>query len=402
MKVPWDTVAAKLGLDDGQATIARYLLDRGREDCLASWQTGTTDHERSPLDYLVELRSAAPALAKPDADAKLIHYLSTKQKLGAGVSFLQVQYEQEVAIKMGLWKLRGADPAATLTECGIGSLLFDVVTGYDPVEACVDSRMKGDPAANGGGSDGDSALLASLHPRVEGVTSGGGIAWSQVQAELALDEAQSRLLRYLLDELQDRCGVLWSTLEAGYGLSPLEFVADLKIRDAAIGHDAIASALKVYLASHRPLLSNQTFIEQQAAMEASIYHGIARVMGGDRASSLRLLANGSLLNISTGHHPIVHRFLTLYEENRLKRGIDLYCGMPFEYAHIEDTGEVLPCCPSKFRLSIGNLKQNTMQEVWNSTAAVAVRESIHDKSFRFCNYHACEYLKKGRANSGTN
>src|SRR3954467_15414797 len=107
MKVPWETVASKLGLDDAQATIARYLLDRGREDCLASWQTETADHETAPLHYLVELRSAAPVLTKQDADLKLIAYLSTKQKLGAGVSFLQVQYEQEVAIKAALRQLRG-------------------------------------------------------------------------------------------------------------------------------------------------------------------------------------------------------------------------------------------------------------------------------------------------------
>jgi hypothetical protein len=402
MKVPWETVAAKLGLDQAQATIARYLLDRGREDCLASWQTETADHEAAPLDYLVELRSAAPLLTKQDADLKLIHYLSTKQKRGAGVSFLQVQYEQEVAIKAGLRQLRGADPDQTLTDCGIGSLLFDVVTGYDPVEECVDRLLQGGTADTRSGGNGDELRPSDLRLRIEGITAGEGVAWSQVRSELTLDDAPSRLLCYLLDELQDRCGVLWSTLEAGYGLSPLEFIADLKIRDAGISHDAIAAAVTVYLADHRPLLSTQSYLERLREMESSIDHGMTRVLGADRARRLRSLANGSLLNISTGHHPIVHRFLTLYEENRLKRGIDLYCGMPFEYAHIEDTGEVLPCCPSKFRLSIGNLKQNTMQEVWNSTAAVAVRESIHDKSFRFCNYYACEYLKKGRANSGTN
>jgi len=233
------------------------------------------------------------------------------------------------------------------------------------------------------------------------VTAGQGIDWADVCAELSLDETRSAFLRYLLDGLQDQCAELWATMALDFGLSPLEFIVDLRLRDPDAGHDAAEPAVTAYLGEHRLPDGSQTFLERQAVLEGRLDRDIARVLGGERARRLRSLSNGSLLNIATGHAPMASRLSTLYDENRMKHGIDLFCQMPFEYAHVEDTGDVLPCCPSKFRLSIGNLKRNTMHEVWNSRAALAVRDSIHDKTFRFCNYHACEYLKNGQSPHGT-
>jgi radical SAM protein with 4Fe4S-binding SPASM domain len=81
----------------------------------------------------------------------------------------------------------------------------------------------------------------------------------------------------------------------------------------------------------------------------------------------------------------------------LPRGADtpppgFLCRSPFEYVHIQANGDVYPCCPSKFGKVIGNLTRQTLEEVWHSDAARAVRESIIDGSYRFCNAGACEYL----------
>jgi hypothetical protein len=234
------------------------------------------------------------------------------------------------------------------------------------------------------------------------VTANHGVDWARARADAALDDRHAILVAYRVNKLQDRCADLWATMASGFGSSPFEFLVDLRLRDAALPFDALAAPLTAYLAERRPIDADQTFLERQADLERSAYRDLARVLDAGQVERLRVVAAGSLLNIATGHPAMARRLSALYDENRLKRGIDLFCQMPFEYAHIEDTGEVLPCCPSKFRLSIGNLKQNTMHEVWSSEAARAVRDSIHDKTFRFCNYYACEYLKKGRAIHGDN
>jgi radical SAM protein with 4Fe4S-binding SPASM domain len=203
-------------------------------------------------------------------------------------------------------------------------------------------------------------------------------------------------VKYLIDDLQDRCADLWATVAVGYGLSPLEYIVELKLGAAGNGSAAIERPLVEYLRTTRKLDSDLTFLELQEQLERALNHEITMFLGRDLTEQLRELSVGSFLSLATGHTPIATRLSALYEEHKLKRGIDLFCGMPFEYVHIEDTGDVLPCCPSKFYISIGNLKKDTMHDVWTSRAAEAVRESIHDKTFRFCNYYACEYLKQGK------
>ncbi|HEV2833896.1 MAG TPA: radical SAM protein [Pyrinomonadaceae bacterium] len=69
------------------------------------------------------------------------------------------------------------------------------------------------------------------------------------------------------------------------------------------------------------------------------------------------------------------------------------CRSPFEYVHIQANGDTYPCCPSKFAKIIGNVKKISLREAWNSEEAKAVRESIIDGSYKFCNADACEYLR---------
>jgi len=73
------------------------------------------------------------------------------------------------------------------------------------------------------------------------------------------------------------------------------------------------------------------------------------------------------------------------------------CQSPFEYVHIQANGDVYPCCPSKFGRIIGNVNTASLREIWNSSAAREVQESILDGSYRFCNARACEYLRDAKA-----
>jgi len=402
MSVKWDAVVSELGLDQQQAVIARYLIDRGKDRCLELWEAEAEGPAPGPLDYIVSMKSGDDDSG--DDGARIIEYLSTKKKLGAGVTFLQLQYERERVLRDELRKVVASDPGGVLVQLGVDSVIFDIDTGYSPAEARI-TRLLSERAglslgADDAGDEPGPLQPSEVHPRIEGLTASRGVPLSDVQAALSIDETQWTLVRYVLDELHHQCAELWSTMAFDFGLSPLEFLVDVRLRDADAGPDAVEPPLTAYLRETRCADGEETFLARQAKLEGAVYHGLARVLGGDQARRLREVSRGSLLNVVTGQAPIVTRFAALYEENRLKHGIDLFCQMPFEYAHVEDTGDVLPCCPSKFRLSIGNLKQHTLHEVWHSRAARAVRDSINDKTFRFCKYHACEYLKNGRTTHG--
>ena len=51
------------------------------------------------------------------------------------------------------------------------------------------------------------------------------------------------------------------------------------------------------------------------------------------------------------------------------------------------------CCAGWLNRTIGDLKTNSVEEVWNSTASQEIRKSIHDGSFRYCSYIRCPFLK---------
>ncbi len=70
---------------------------------------------------------------------------------------------------------------------------------------------------------------------------------------------------------------------------------------------------------------------------------------------------------------------------------DRFCSRPFEYF---DTGrgpyyEAHLCCPAWVSAPAGSLKSETPDEVWNSKTAQAVRASIHDQTFSYCDKKRC-------------
>ncbi len=64
-----------------------------------------------------------------------------------------------------------------------------------------------------------------------------------------------------------------------------------------------------------------------------------------------------------------------------------YCERPFQHVYIMPNGDVR-CCSWTTKI-LGNLLENTLEEIWNSEAAEKVRESIRDGSFRFCKRVGC-------------
>lgn len=67
----------------------------------------------------------------------------------------------------------------------------------------------------------------------------------------------------------------------------------------------------------------------------------------------------------------------------------LICTQPFEWCEIREDGRVFLCCPSWLKMPIGNLLQQTLEEIWNGSEARRIRISVLDGSLQYCNPRRC-------------
>ncbi len=67
----------------------------------------------------------------------------------------------------------------------------------------------------------------------------------------------------------------------------------------------------------------------------------------------------------------------------------LICTQPFEWCEVREDGRVFLCCPSWLKMSIGNLLQQSLEELWNGTEARRIRTSVLDGSLQYCNSKRC-------------
>lgn len=70
----------------------------------------------------------------------------------------------------------------------------------------------------------------------------------------------------------------------------------------------------------------------------------------------------------------------------------LFCRNPFQEFFVTQEGDVHACCPSWLPLRLGNLNENSFEEVWNSRWAQRLRETMYDGTFRYCVESACPHL----------
>lgn len=68
------------------------------------------------------------------------------------------------------------------------------------------------------------------------------------------------------------------------------------------------------------------------------------------------------------------------------------CETPFEQLDVLDGSSHLSCA-SWLGTSVGSLSDGAWQDVWNSPTAEAIRASIHDGSYRFCNKGTCPKIQ---------
>lgn len=74
----------------------------------------------------------------------------------------------------------------------------------------------------------------------------------------------------------------------------------------------------------------------------------------------------------------------------------LFCSKPFTWFEVSrgrEEGDVFVCCPSWLDTPIGNLTRDSVDAAWNGPAAQAIRASILDGSFAYCERSRCPYLQ---------
>lgn len=69
-----------------------------------------------------------------------------------------------------------------------------------------------------------------------------------------------------------------------------------------------------------------------------------------------------------------------------------FCTAPFTILDIKEDGSCSICCEQWLPYKIGNLYQNSLSSVWNGSPVRALRETILDQSFKFCNNRQCPEL----------
>jgi len=74
------------------------------------------------------------------------------------------------------------------------------------------------------------------------------------------------------------------------------------------------------------------------------------------------------------------RFLhNLVEETLIRQQPD-FCYMAASYFKVVADGRVQPCCAAGNELFLGNLKQQTVEQIWNGEAAQALRQGLYDQA----------------------
>jgi len=67
----------------------------------------------------------------------------------------------------------------------------------------------------------------------------------------------------------------------------------------------------------------------------------------------------------------------------------LYCKEPFYNIEIDHKGDVHLCCKTWLPIPIGNILENTLEEIWLGEKAVEVRNTIIDQSYKYCLLDVC-------------
>lgn len=72
-----------------------------------------------------------------------------------------------------------------------------------------------------------------------------------------------------------------------------------------------------------------------------------------------------------------------------------FCSKPYEWLEIDKNGNCWLCCPTWLPVSIGNVFQNSLQEIWSGEIAQAIRNTMAESTFTYCNPVFCPEIASG-------
>jgi sulfatase maturation enzyme AslB (radical SAM superfamily) len=156
---------------------------------------------------------------------------------------------------------------------------------------------------------------------------------------------------------------------------------------------AIYELCTAALANARPARSSRENHAQAILASLAGYHAGIKSLDELRAVSDKLLLVESQSALISGFH---FRVVKLADpENPILKLENFVCQMPFVELDILSATSHL-CCASWLQKSAGNMAAQDYPEVWNSPAAQAIRQSVLDGSYRYCNKNACPLIMQGK------
>lgn len=69
----------------------------------------------------------------------------------------------------------------------------------------------------------------------------------------------------------------------------------------------------------------------------------------------------------------------------------IFCGRPFEHMYVKKNGDIQCCSWAKF-LSLGNIVDNSLEDIWHGEMYEKIRGSILDQSYQYCDKISCPLL----------
>ena len=72
-----------------------------------------------------------------------------------------------------------------------------------------------------------------------------------------------------------------------------------------------------------------------------------------------------------------------------------FCPQPFTQFDLYEDGRVYACCNAWLPTPIGNLNHSGVMDIWNSQTSQAIRRSILDGSYKYCDHKVCPAIQSG-------
>lgn len=139
-----------------------------------------------------------------------------------------------------------------------------------------------------------------------------------------------------------------------------------------------------------------SLLPHQPSRPAKILETIAAVLHALSRNHAEGLASLGRLSAENAHCPqIAGAFFFVHRAAHPTKSADLsdrFCEAPFVKFETLMDGEVAPCCSIWTQKRLGRLDNQSFEEIWNSADAQAMRASILDGSYRYCNKQRCTLI----------